>query len=305
MDKILLLLGVLLMFAALTDAVKPTDIVSVMYNANAPGAVDPAPPVATNTYPEQRSVGFQGDEAALEPRTGNATQIAGSADINGVIFTGPVLWDGQGGTLRLTNCVINAGVSTTGAIIALSGGRIEIDSCTLRVTDSNSSGVVHGAAVKIITNSDLSGAGDGINSAQPGSLIEGNWIHDLQQSPDCAQVHNDGVQIYAGQGDVTIRNNRIELPSTGCNGNAVVFTQGAGIGDIIIEGNYMRGGEAILKNQDGTMHVIGNTFVNNSNIDVANGFSCCKINFYSATNGTIGQWNNNINDLNLTIPQPQ
>lgn len=237
------------------------------------------------SYPLPGEVGFMGDLNSLQniqPNSGKVYSVSGSATLSGVRIASPIYWDGQGGTLTMRDCIVDAGPSPTGAIFAASGGTLDIDRCTIKNGVVNSSGILHGGSKKIIKNSELSGGADGVNGANPGSIFEHNVIKDLGSTSLCNEVHNDGFQIY-GSTDVTIKNNYISLNFDSCNTNGGVFTQGGSSSQhVVVDGNYFDGAAFALVIQSGSAKVVNNIFTKRQL------FGACSL-----QGGSISEWVNN------------
>lgn len=82
----------------------------------------------------------------------------------------------------------------------------------------------------------IHGTGDGLR-ANGDVLIQDSWIHDLQE---CAQCHNDGVQISQGRG-IVVRHNRIENSLAQTSALLVKADQGD-ISGLDIADNILDGG---------------------------------------------------------------
>lgn len=93
--------------------------------------------------------------------------------------------------------------------------------------------------------------GDGIK-AEPGSLIEYNYIHPTKEPGSI--VHMDGIQVAGGENYVVIRGNAIALPQYD-GGNCCVIAQASNsstkqcvpLHHVVITGNHLLGGNIPLQ----------------------------------------------------------
>jgi hypothetical protein len=119
----------------------------------------------------------------------------------------------------------------------------------------------------------------GLGLAGDGWVITDNWIHTLSTTNG---NHNDGIQVYDGDGSMIARN-RIDvgLGNPGNEPNSAIFTQGP-VGKITIDSNYLNGGAFTLYLQNGSAWVTNNVFG--------------PANYYgsvSTQGATISSWSNN------------
>ena len=91
----------------------------------------------------------------------------------------------------------------------------------------------------IVTNNDISGGYDGIQSIGSNIVIADNYIHDFFVTPTS---HNDGIQIMEGD-DITIERNCIVggAPSPSVNSAIFVQPETGDITNIDINNNYLSG----------------------------------------------------------------
>ncbi len=91
-----------------------------------------------------------------------------------------------------------------------------------------------------------------------GSVVEGNYIHDLSQLPG---AHNDGIQIMDGSG-WSVRGNNIDLGvGTGINSAIFVSSDFGPISNGIIEGNWLNGGGYTVYSSKGRFGASTNVLV--------------------------------------------
>jgi Domain of unknown function (DUF4082) len=120
-------------------------------------------------------------------------------------------------------------------------------------------------------------------------VIQDSWIHDLWQDPG---DHNDGLQNYAGSGDVTLRHNTIDGHPGNVSdyGNAAVFSADFPSGTVTIDGNLLSGGQFTLQVLDNATYVVtGNHFVRGSYVYGTHRYTCASC---------VTTWSGNVFDDN-------
>jgi hypothetical protein len=153
-----------------------------------------------------------------------------------------------------------------------------------------------------IFRSDIRGGVDGVKTGS-NVLVQDSYIHDLtwfasDPNQGGGETHNDGVQGFKGDSNVTLRHNTIDM-STTKNANAA-FQNSAN--NARVEGNWLDGGGCILNfnHVSGTLtgiHVINNRFGRHS-------FFKCPILLSTAT--TLNTNSGNVwDDTGTPIPAPQ
>lgn len=111
---------------------------------------------------------------------------------------------------------------------------------------------------------EISHVGDGV-FVGTGTVIEGNWIHDLTDVPG---VHHDLIQMVGGS-DVIIRTNRLEHRKAQTSA-VMIKADLAAIRNVEISGNHLSGGAFTVYVMGGAhgspkgVEVTGNTIVANS-----------------------------------------
>ena len=105
-------------------------------------------------------------------------------------------------------------------------------------------------------------------------LIQDSYLHDLWQ---LSGDHNDGLQNYAGSGDLTLRHNTIDGHPTNTSdfGNAAIFSADYPTGTITVDNNLLSGGQFTLQALDNATYVVTNNhFVRNSYIYGTHRYTC-------------------------------
>lgn len=183
---------------------------------------------------------------------------ADNVTIDGAYIKGGVDFYGKG-TLTITNSVVEGGYGSFFVVLGrTANSTIDIRDSTLRWRTGSTPDIDTGVgAIQIFASlrmialrNDISGTPDGIQAAGDGTRIEGNWIHDLAilgTFPN--NTHNDGIQLYNGNG-VVVANNRIDIGFDGTHQNGAIFVQpgdGNRVGGLQIVGNYLEGGGYTLR----------------------------------------------------------
>ncbi|HEY0636040.1 MAG TPA: right-handed parallel beta-helix repeat-containing protein [Pseudonocardiaceae bacterium] len=286
---------------------------------------NPAPPVPPgalppNTVPQPGQVGFRGDPATLRVIDGSASglpagarwsagalRITGNVTLDGVFVKGGIQL--SGGSLTLTNSIVEGTPSLWATILASRGTVLEVRDSTLRwkagagPPGSNwGNGVIHGDARMTIVRNDLSGSPDGIQFASSDSVFEQNWIHDLAMFGD---THNDGVQSYGGDNNV-FRYNRIDLRDAqgraynGHQNGALFFQPSSGfpLRNVQIVGNWLSGGGFTLRLE---APVTGAVVTGNQFGPYTGGWGDVLV---DDSGVSIAQWSGNLDNGGRTIPAP-
>ncbi len=253
----------------------------------------PAPPATSSSVPacaggqcaaRPADTGFRGDRSALTTVPGNTVPAgcAWVADIRTLECHRDAVLDHvdvQGavdayGSLTITDSVVTAGSHNWMLVNERSSsGRCTVRDSTLRFDAGGSYplGMTSWGVAGIndmngcrgdYEGNDISGTPDGIDTGTPGSVIRGNWIHDLAALGTPPEgTHNDGVQLF-GCSRCEIVGNTIDIGWDGVHQNAAVFaSDGPGGEGIVVRNNYLAGGGITLRNEVGRdMTVVGNTF---------------------------------------------
>lgn len=203
-------------------------------------------------------------------------------DLDGVEFTGMIVVNKPNITIR--NSRIVASEAVAGIWNRNSHAGLVIENVDIVCTAVPPTGAGVAGANMVVQSSDISGCADGIK-AGPGSVIAGNYIHDLGFGE---KTHNDGIQIGDGEG-VEIRGNSIVQVDNGSRqANAAVFVQDTydPVSGVSIVGNYVNGfgftlrlsgrritNSTIAGNVIGPDHLFGPLLLDRGAEDAANGNS--------------------------------
>jgi hypothetical protein len=171
---------------------------------------------------------------------------------------------------------------------------------------SNPSALIDGiwARSASIYRANIHGSVDGVK-ANSNALIQDSFIHDMSWFPSDPNqgggpTHNDGVQSAAGESQVTLRHNTIDM-STTHDANAALQSSAS---DTHVENNLLDGGGCSLNFDHKSLgrpltgiYIVGNRFGRNS-------FYECPI--LVSTQTTITQNTGNVwNDTGQPIPPEQ
>ena len=152
-------------------------------------------PDATNTgVPDGVTLLPSGDVVVTKPGT----------VISGLNITGTVYIDADNVTLQ--NCKIT---STSFSVVQIKAGNtgVVVQDCEINGVGSNNAGSSGITGAGTFLRNDIYNVENGINvGPERGTLIEGNYIHDLQAS---GSPHYDGIQIDGGQTDTIVRHNTV------------------------------------------------------------------------------------------------
>jgi len=186
--------------------------------------IDPGPsPVAG--WPDETNTGFLGDPATLTPIAGYTVTTPGAV-IENMLISDALRIEAANVTVR--NCRINAGYY--GVLSETSATGLRIEDVTVVGGDVGLS--IQGAG-SIIRRCNVSDGEDGMKIGGNNSLIEDNYIHDLNRDDPLA--HNDGIQCWSMSGTI-FRHNAIWSRDTSC----IAMFDGQGTwSDITIENNLL------------------------------------------------------------------
>lgn len=178
--------------------------------------------------------------------SGDQTFSASGQVIEGKDFHGFVRVTGSNITFR--NCVFRGRAASGNAALLDTerGGNTVVENSEF--VPSSPSATIDGIWAKntSIYRSHIHGGVDGVK-AQSNTLIQDSYIHDMNwfahdPNQGGGETHNDGVQSFAGETNVTLRHNTIDL-STTRNGNAALQSSAS---NTRVENNLLDGGGCVL-----------------------------------------------------------
>ncbi|MGV8854179.1 MAG: M10 family metallopeptidase C-terminal domain-containing protein [Devosia sp.] len=157
--------------------------------------------------------------------------------ISGLDIKGTVYIDADNVTIE--NCKITASAYSVVQIKTGSTGVI-IQDCEINGVGSNNDGS-HGInGVGTFLRNDIYNVENGINvgGGSSGTVIEGNYIHDLKAS---GSPHYDGIQIDGGQSNITIQHNTVINENS--QTSAVMIDNYFGpVSNVVVNDNLLVGG---------------------------------------------------------------
>jgi hypothetical protein len=237
-----------------------------------------APPAAQ--FPDAASTGVP-EGTSLQP-VPSSRYWSLDHDVDGVEFTGMIVVTKPNITIRNSRIIATEGVA--GIWNRESHAGLVIENVDIVCTGVPPTGAGVAGANMTVQATDISGCADGIK-AGPGSIIAGNYIHDLGFGDE---THNDGIQIGDGEG-VEIRGNSIvQVDNGNRQANAAVFVQDTfdPVSGVSIVGNYVNGfgftlrlsgrritNSTIAGNVIGPDHLFGPVLLDGGAEDAANGNS--------------------------------
>lgn len=157
--------------------------------------------------------------------------------ISGLDIKGTVYIDADNVTIE--NCRITSSAYSVVQIKTGSTG-VVIQDCEINGTGSNNEGS-HGInGVGTFLRNDIYNVENGINvgAGSSGTVIEGNYIHDLQAS---GSPHYDGIQIDGGQSNIRIEHNTVINPH-GQTAAVMIDNYFGPVSNVVVNDNLLVGG---------------------------------------------------------------
>lgn len=186
------------------------------------------------TWPNASSTGVP-DGVTLLP-SGSVVISKAGVTVSGLNITGTVFITASNVTLQ--DCKIT-GATQTGVVRIADGlTGVVVQDCTINGTGSNNSGSHGILGTGTFLRNDISGVENGITLNGNNTVIQDNYIHNLQAS---GSPHYDGIQIDGGVSNIQILHNTIINDHDGTS--AVMIDNGFGpISNIKVDGNLLFGG---------------------------------------------------------------
>jgi hypothetical protein len=204
----------------------------------APMAAEPnnqSKPALSTPWPDATTTGPPGD-LKLEPSGPLTITVAGTV-VSGLDIRGGVVINANNVTIEMSRIAANAW-----AVVKIDPHQtgIVVKDCTLdglgADPDGNGNQGIMGQGAFLRNN--ISNVENGIVLTGNNSVIEGNFIHDLNAG---GAPHYDGVQIDGGIADAVIRRNTI-INLHGAAGAIMIDNEFGPVSNIVIEGNILAGG---------------------------------------------------------------
>ncbi|GLZ28888.1 hypothetical protein Lesp02_10780 [Lentzea sp. NBRC 105346] len=261
-----------------------------------------APPPMTG-FPNATNTGVPAG-TRLEVVNGDKTFDVDNQVITGQEFRGFVRVTARNVTFR--NSIFRGGVARgNNALLDTERGSGTVIENS-EFVPSNPAATIDGLWTKntSIFRSNIHGAVDGVK-ANSNTLIQDSYIHDMSwfasdPNQGGGETHNDGVQSFGGESNVTLRHNTIDM-STTKNANAALQSSAA---NTRVENNLLDGGGCILNFNHNVLPgpltgivIVNNRFGRNSV------FKCPIL---LSTQTQVAQNSGNVwNDTGEPIPAPQ
>ncbi|WDR02921.1 right-handed parallel beta-helix repeat-containing protein [Devosia algicola] len=156
--------------------------------------------------------------------------------ISGLDIKGTVYIDADNVTIE--NCKITSSSYSVVQIKTGSNG-VVVQDCEINGVGSNNDGS-HGInGVGTFLRNDIYNVENGINvGAGSGTVIEGNYIHDLKAT---GSPHYDGIQIDGGQSDILIQNNTV-INDHGQTAAVMIDNYFGSVSNVVVTNNLLVGG---------------------------------------------------------------
>lgn len=195
----------------------------------------PQRPPSTSFWPDATNTGPPA-ELKLKSSAALTIDVAGTT-ISGLDIEGGVIVNADNVTIEMSRisgkawAVIKIDPHQTGVVVR---------DCTIdglgAAPDGNGNQGIMGQGTFLRNN--IFNVENGIVLTGNNSLIEGNFIHDLEAG---GAPHYDGIQIDGGISDVIIRHNTI-INSHGAAGAIMIDNEFGPVSNVAIEGNLLAGG---------------------------------------------------------------
>ncbi|MFL6145662.1 MAG: hypothetical protein ACJ72N_27840 [Labedaea sp.] len=303
--------GVVLGTGPGTSTAAPTSIVSSTVSSVRPAAPNPTPATPAPAKPAVRPGGFPQPAntgvlpgVALTVVSGDQTFGTSGQVVEGKDFHGFVTVTGKNVTFR--NCVFRGRAPTGNAALfdaEKASGTVVEDSEFAPASPTATIDDIWAAHATIL-RANIHGGVDGAK-AGTGTVIQDSWIHDMSwfahdPNQGGGETHNDGVQSFPGESNVTLRHNTIDM-STTKNANAAWQSSAR---DSRAENNLVDGGGCTFNFDHNAVggpltgiSLVGNRFGRHS------GFQCPIL---LSTQTTLAQNSGNVwSDTGGPIPEPQ
>lgn len=186
------------------------------------------------SWPDSTNTGVP-DGVTLLP-SGSIVVTKPGTVISGLNITGTVYIDADNVTIQ--NCKIT---SSSFAVVQIKTGStgVVVQDCEINGVGTNNPGSNGISGVGTFLRNDIYNVENGINvTSGKGTVIEGNYIHDLKAS---GSPHYDGIQIDGGQSDVVIRHNTVINPH-GQTAAVMIDNYFGPVSNVLVTDNLLVGG---------------------------------------------------------------
>ncbi len=234
--------------------------------------------------------------------TGSQTFSTNGAVISGKDFHGFVKVKGKNITFK--DCIFRGAAASGNAwLLDTGGGTNTVVEDSEFVPSNPSSGIDDMWADNVsIYRANIHGGVDGVKTGS-NVLVQDSYIHDMtwfahDANQNNGPTHNDGVQGFLGDSNVTLRHNNIDLSGTK-DGNAGLQDSAS---NVHVDGNWLNGGGCTL-NFNHVDKPLSGIFVTNNRFGRATRFNCPIL---ISTETTLNQNSGNVwDDTGKPIPAPQ
>jgi hypothetical protein len=284
--------------------------------ASAGAAVKFTPAVVSTAKPSAANTGVPAG-TSLTVVSGDQVYSTANQVISNVDIRGYVQITGKNVTIR--NSIIRGGIKpcimgnaqNSAALWVREDLAATATIENVEISPSNATACMDGiwASNSTLTRVNVHGSVDGIK-AHNNLRIEDSYIHDLAYfASDPNQggraTHNDGVQSYQCNSNITINHNTIDL-STSSGGNAAYqITQdySKACSNIVISNNWLDGGNCTINIAHKVLASLTGVSVTGNRFGRHQGFTNCTV--LLSTRSTLTAYSGNVwDDTGLPIPSP-
>lgn len=271
-----------------------------------PPSTSPSPTPAG--FPDASNTGVPAG-IVLKVVTGNQVFTTDGQVISGLDVHGKVIIKANDVTLK--NSIVRgpaAGACQNGAAIETTGTGIVIQDVEVLMEHPTAclDGVWTFDSTVTILRANIYGGVDGVKTGS-NIVIQDSYIHDMQwfasdPNQGGSETHNDGVQTFAGESNVTLHHNTIDLSGTK-DGNSA--WQGSG-SNSRAEENYLDGGSCTLNFAAQSLGgaILQPIYVNNNQFGRHRGFAGCAV--LISNKAVMTEYNGNVWAGTLQpVPPPQ
>ena len=200
--------------------------------------------------------------------------------IEGLAISGMVTINADNVTLK--NCTITSG---SWAVVNITSGSTGVVVQDCEINGLNAEGVRGISGQGTFLRNDIHNTEDGIYLTGSNTLIQDNYIHDLQS--DWSGPHYDGIATDGGVSNITIRHNTI-INSHGQTSALMLSNYFGSVTNVVVDNNWLEGGGYTVYSdgqfKNGT--ISGVSFTNNYLVKGQYG--------YSSINNNTPVWEGNI-----------